>query len=115
LTVREASALRWQKPRESIAAIIAGLEDDRQRTGTRALVAIAYDIAKNGKYDRDRLKATELLLAYAEGRPAQTILTADVTPAWLESQIRARHPEFTDEQVLDLIAKLAQRNVLPQE
>lgn len=106
LTVREAAALRWSNPRKSLAEIIEGLQDDKMRRGRESLIGIAYDIAQHGKYERDRLKATELLLAYAEGRPAQTILTADVTPQWLEHQIRTRHPEYTDDQVTALMQRV---------
>lgn len=101
--------------REPIADLIARLEWKSYGGGRAGLVAIAAEIAATARYDRDRLRAVELLLAYTDGRPAQTVLHADVTPQWLEQQIRARHPALTNEEVEALMARLVSTKVLPDQ
>lgn len=107
--------LTRDSPAEAMTAIIDRLED--KRTGLRggeAMFAILQQIATEGKHDRDRIRAAELVLAYRYGRPAQTILTADVTPQWAEHQIRQRYPHLTNEQVAALLAKLTTQGALPE-
>jgi hypothetical protein len=106
----EACLDRRFQSRDSAAAQIDRLWDGR---GAAHLLKLAAEIAENGKHERDRLKAVELLLAYKFGRPAQTVMHADVTPQWAEHQIRQRYPHFDDSQVSALIAKLAARGALP--
>ena len=114
MTLREAQALRWSKPRESLATIIERLPVGTFGKGREALLALVATIATTARHERDQLKAAELLLAYSDGRPAQTILTADVTPQWAEHQIRQRYPHLSDEQVAALLAKLTTQGALPE-
>lgn len=110
----ELPKLGRDSPAEAVTAIIDRLTD--RRTGLRggeAMFAILHEIATNARYDRDKIKAAETILAYRYGRPMQSIAHVDVTPQWLEREIRARYPGLDDAAVQQLITKLAERGALP--